>query len=88
MIPVFLDQIDRLQRADVDTIDEADRSSFLFVYFLLGKWRDARAYRPLAALLRHDPDLLDLLIGDAVTEGTAARVIAGSAMPTSSRSSR
>lgn len=76
MIPIFLDQIDRLQRADVDTIDEEDRASFLFVYFLLGEWRDVRAYRPLAALLRHDADLLDLLIGDAITEGTA-RVIAG-----------
>ena len=33
-------------------------------------------YRPLTALLRRDPDFLELLIGDAVTEGTA-RVIAG-----------
>ena len=76
MIPVFLDQIDRLQRARADTLDEADLNAFLFVYYLLGEWRDARAYRPLAALLRHDPAFLDLLLGDAVTEGTA-RIIAG-----------
>jgi hypothetical protein len=76
MIPVFLEQIDRLRRTDVDTVDEADRSAFLFVYFLLGEWRDARVYRPLAALLRRDPDFVDSLIGDAITEGTA-RVIAG-----------
>ena len=36
----------------------------------------ARAYRPLTGLLRHDPDFLELLLGDAVTEGTA-RVVAG-----------
>jgi hypothetical protein len=57
-------------------VDESDLSAFLFVYFLLGEWRDARAYRPLTALLRRDPEFLELLIGDAVTEGTA-RVIAG-----------
>jgi Protein of unknown function (DUF1186)/SEC-C motif len=76
MIPVFLEQIDRLRRMDVDTVDEADRSAFLFVYYLLGEWRDARVYRPLAALLRRDPDFVDSLIGDAITEDTA-RVIAG-----------
>ena len=76
MIPLFLDQIDRLQRADFDTVDEADRSACLFVYYLLGEWRDPRAYRPLAALLRHDPPFLEHLIGDAITDGSA-RVIAG-----------
>ena len=76
MVPLFLDQIDRLQGAPTDAMDEADLSAFLFVYFLLGEWRDARAYRPLTALLRRDPEFLELLIGDAVTEGTA-RVIAG-----------
>ena len=76
MIPVFLDQIDRLRHARVETVSEADRSSFLFVYYLLGEWRDDRAYRPLTALLRQDPGFLDLLLGDALTEATA-RVIAG-----------
>lgn len=76
MIPVFLDQIDRLLSDEPGSFNDADVSAFLFVYFLLGEWRDARAYRPLAALLRQDPDFVDMLIGDAVTEGTA-RVIAG-----------
>ncbi len=76
MIPRFLDQIDRLQQARIDTVDEADLATFLFAYFLLGEWRDPRAYRPLTALLRHDPDFLEELIGDAMTEGTA-RIIAG-----------
>ncbi len=74
--PVFLDQIDRLRQARIDTVDEADLSSFLFVFFLLAEWRETRAYRPLTALLRHDSDILDLLLGDAITEATA-RIIAG-----------
>ncbi len=76
MIPLFLDHIDRLGTSGVDTVSEADVSAFLFVYFLLGEWRDARAYRPLVALLRQDPDYLELLLGDAITEGTR-RVVAG-----------
>lgn len=76
MVPLFLDQIERLRAADADTASRADISAFLFVYYLLGEWRDARAYRPLTALLRQDPDYLELLLGDAITEGSA-RVIAG-----------
>lgn len=76
MIPVFLDQIDRLVSDEPEAFTDADVSAFLFVYFLLGEWRATRAYRPLTALLRQDPEFLDILIGDAVTEGTA-RVIAG-----------
>ena len=75
MIPVFLDLIHRLQRADLSTVAEDDLAAFLFVYFLLGEWGDTRAYRPLTTLLRHDPEFLGQLLGDAITEGTA-RVIA------------
>lgn len=76
MIPVFLDQIDRLLSDEPESFTDADVSAFLFVYFLLGEWRETRAYRPLTALLRQDPEFLDTLLGDAVTEGTA-RVMAG-----------
>lgn len=76
MIPVFLDLIHRLRRAGPGTAAEDDLAVFLFAFFLLGEWRDARAYRPLAALLRHDSAFLDALLGDALTESTA-RVIAG-----------
>ena len=76
MIPVFLDQIDRLLSDEPEAFSDSDVSAFLFVYFLLGEWCDARAYRPLTALLRQDPEFVDVLLGDAVTEGTA-RVIAG-----------
>ena len=76
MVPIFLDYIAHLQDADIDTVSEADTYAFLFVYFLLGEWREARAYRPLTALLRKDPKFLELLLGDAITEGTK-RIIAG-----------
>jgi len=76
IIPIFLDQIDRLRSDEPESFTDEDVSAFLFVYFLLGEWRDARAYRPLTALLRQDPDFLCALLGDALTEGTA-RVIAG-----------
>ena len=76
MIPIFLDQIERLQSKPVTSDSDPDVSAFLFTYFLLGEWRVCRAYRPLIALLRRDIEELDLLIGDAVTEGTA-RVMAG-----------
>jgi Protein of unknown function (DUF1186)/SEC-C motif len=76
MIPVLLDHITRLKRSGVESVSEEDRSAFLFVFYLLGEWRDGRTYRPLVGLLRHDPDLLDLLLGDAITEGTA-RIVAG-----------
>ena len=76
MIPVFLDLIHRLRRATPDSVAEDDLSAFLFAFYLLGEWRDIRPYRPLTELLRHDPEFLELLLGDALTEGTA-RVIAG-----------
>ena len=76
MVAIFVDQIDRLQSKTITSNDDPDVSAFLLTYFLLGEWRDARAYRPLAELLRRDIAELDWLIGDAVTEGTA-RVIAG-----------
>lgn len=68
MIPVFLDLIECLQRADLHSVADEDRAAFLFVFYLLGEWRDPRAYRPLAGLLRHDPLFLDALLGDVLTE--------------------
>lgn len=76
MVLVFLDLIHRLRRAEPDTVAEDDMAAFLFAFFLLGEWRDVRAYRPLLALLRRDSAFLEALLGDAITEGTA-RVVAG-----------
>ena len=64
MIPLFLDHIERLKRSGIESVSEEDRSAFLFVFYLLGEWRDGRTYRPLTTLLRHDPGFLDLLLGD------------------------
>ncbi|MTH94716.1 DUF1186 domain-containing protein, partial [Roseibium sp. RKSG952] len=76
MIPSFLELIERLSVARIDTLNETDRDAAVYIYYLLGEWRDSRAFRPLATLLRQDPDMLELLFGDALTEGTA-RVITG-----------
>jgi len=76
MLPEFLACIDRLLAVNIDTVSEEDLSAFLFIFFLLGEWRDQSAYRPLTLLLRHDPDFLEALIGDGITE-TSSRVIAG-----------
>ena len=46
-----------------------------FVFHLLGEWRERTAYRPLASLLRHPADELDVIFGDASTS-TCHRVMA------------
>jgi hypothetical protein len=75
-ITLFLAHVDRLAAAEPKTAAEDDVQAGLFVFYLLGEWRDPRAYRPLTRLLRQNPDLLDRVIGDGLTEG-ASRVIAG-----------
>jgi hypothetical protein len=72
LVPVFLAYVDRLLEADVDALDESP--AFTFIYHLLAEWRETRAYRPMARLLRRDPAFLDALLGDAVTE-CGARVM-------------
>ena len=74
MVPVFLDYIGKLQSAGIDDLEGMD--AFVFMFFLLAEWRETRAYRPLAILLRRDPDFLDALLGDSITEASA-RVMVG-----------
>lgn len=76
MVPQFIEHIERLATATVDSVTDEDRDACLFVFHLLGEWCDPRAYRPLTRLLRADPTLLDLVLGDGLTE-CASRVIAG-----------
>ncbi len=76
MLPRFIEHVERLATATVDTVEDVDRDACLFVFHLLGEWRDPRAYRPLTRLLRVDPELLDLVLGDGLTQ-CASRVIAG-----------
>lgn len=74
MMPLFLGYIDRLQAAKMDDLD--DMNATVFVLYLLAEWRETRAYRPLARLLRRDPKFLDALLGDTITEASA-RIMAG-----------
>jgi hypothetical protein len=73
LVPVFLDHIDRLLEVDVDGFDED--LAFVFIYHLLAEWRETRAYRPMARLLRRDPAFVDALMDDGIT-GCGARVMA------------
>lgn len=75
MLPLFIEHIERLARATDDTVTDEDRDACLFVFYLLGEWREPRAYRPIARLLRTDGKLLDLVLGDGLTQ-CASRVIA------------
>lgn len=74
MVPVFLDHIDQLQSAKIDDLE--DMGASVFTFFLLAEWRETKAYRPLAKLLRRDPAFVDALLGDLITEASA-RVMAG-----------
>ena len=75
MVPMLLAYIDRLLEVDVDDLDD-DGQAFIFVYHLLAEWRETRAYRPVARLLRRDPTFVDTLMGDGITE-CVARVVVG-----------
>lgn len=74
MVPVFLDYIKRLQAVHPD--DLRGMNAFIFIFFLLAEWRETRAYRPLAQMLRSDPAFLEEVLGDTITEDSA-RVMAG-----------
>ena len=55
--------------------EEADDNLVFFAFHLLGSWRETGAYRPLAKLLRCDPDRIDRALGLSLTE-TVHRVMA------------
>lgn len=40
MLPRFLAHIERLATATVDTVTDVDKDACLFVFHLLGEWRD------------------------------------------------
>jgi hypothetical protein len=46
-----------------------------FAFHLLGEWREASAYRTLASLLRCPPQLVNDVLGDAISD-TVHRVMA------------
>jgi hypothetical protein len=76
MAPVFVDLLDRISRQRSGSMSDSDLMALIPVTYLLGQWREIRAYRPLLRLLRRSTRTLDLALGDAVTE-SAFRMVAG-----------
>jgi hypothetical protein len=76
MAPIFVDLVSRLARQRIPEMKDPDLMALVPVFHMLGEWQDSRAYRPLVQMLRRPTNVLDHLLGDAVTE-TSFRVIAG-----------
>lgn len=75
MAPILVELIERLGTLPVAQMADDDMSAAIPAVYLLGEWRETRAYRPLVHLHRQPTEVLDNLLGDAVTE-TSFRVIA------------
>ena len=76
MAPVFVDLVHRLGTRRIADMDDADVMALIPVFHLLGEWQEPSAHRPLVHLLRRPTEVLDYLLGDAITE-TSFRVLAG-----------
>lgn len=75
MAPIFVALIDRISQQHSGAMQDADLMALIPAVYLLGEWRETRAYRPLLRLMRRSSRTLDLTLGDAVTE-SAFRMIA------------
>jgi hypothetical protein len=71
MVPAFLRTIDDF----LELKAPVDPNALFFIFHLLGEWREKSAYWSLAVLLRLPPDVLDTILGEAITE-TTHRVMA------------
>ena len=76
MVPIFVDLVSRLAGQRIPAMKDSDVIALIPVFHMLGEWQDPRAYRPLVQMLRRPTNVIDHLLGDAVTE-TSFRVIAG-----------
>lgn len=76
MVPVFIDLILRLTKLDIRGMRPEDTTALIPVIYLLGEFREPRAYRPLLDLLRRDEQTLAFLLGDILTE-TLFLIVAG-----------
>ena len=47
--------------------ERPEKTPFFFIFHLLGDWGEKAAYRPLAKFLRLPDELLDPILGDAIT---------------------
>jgi hypothetical protein len=72
MAPVFLQSFDDFLSMEGEPVAPG---ALFFMFHLLGEWREKSAYWPLAVFLRLPPDVLDTILGGAVTE-TCHRVMA------------
>jgi hypothetical protein len=71
MVPIFQEAIDGF----VSMEGPIDRDVLFFAFHLLGEWREKSAYRTLASFLRLPREVLDVILGDCITE-TSHRVMA------------
>jgi hypothetical protein len=74
MVPIFLREIERA--LTTDDPDSEDFSALFYIFFLLGQWRETRAYRPLLALLRLPVEELEAQLGEDTLVQAGSRVIA------------
>ncbi len=66
-VPAFISYIEAAAEAnDIERVD--DFEAIFWLICLLAEWRETRAYRPIARLFRCDPQFVEDLLGDAVTE--------------------
>jgi len=72
--PVFVDLVRRLGAQRIAEMDDADTMALIPAFHLLGEWQEPNAHRPLVDLLRRPAEVLDYLLGDAITE-TSYRVL-------------
>ena len=71
MVPAFLRTLDDFLSLE----GPANPDALFFIFHLLGEWREKSAYWPLTVLLRLPPDVIDSILGHAITE-TSHRVMA------------
>lgn len=76
MAPILVDLIERLGSLPLAQMKDHEVRAVIPAFYLLGEWREPRAFRPLVHLHRQPTEVLDHLLGDAVTE-TSFRVMAG-----------
>jgi hypothetical protein len=72
MAPVFVRSFDELLSLEGEPVAPA---ALFFMFHLLGEWREKSAYWPLTIFLRLPREVLDTILGSAITE-TSHRVMA------------
>ncbi len=65
--PFLIESLARMA-ADPSIAEDSEYVLHLYAMHLLATWRDTRAYAPLAALGHHSEEVLDIVMGDVITE--------------------